>query len=242
MGALALIALITLLPPLQPGGSGLSKVAEVLRLRKVQIGLTAIVLMLVGQFSAYTFIAPFLDQSVGIAGPGLSVFLLTYGVAGFFGNLLGGWLASRHLTGAIITAAAGMAIALTILMISETPGMSWLSVILWGVSFGALPITTQLYVFSAAPEYKESIAALSVSIGQVSICGGLVRWFCCRSPGSTKCNPVRCPIGAGDCSTGLQLRTRSDQALDLINKGGFCTTLAPFAMVRRHLHPQHRGR
>ena len=37
---------------------------------------------------------------------------------------------------------------------------------------GALPITTQLYVFNAAPDDKESIAAVCVSIGQVSIAAG----------------------------------------------------------------------
>jgi predicted MFS family arabinose efflux permease len=173
IGLAALFGLMWSLPPLPSlPSTRLNNIPELLRLKKIRVGLSSIILMLIGHFSAYTFIAPLLDQSFGVSGTLLSLYLLSYGVAGFAGNWLGGWYAGRNLTCAIMVAATGMALSLLSLLVSESLITGWLGIIGWGICFGALPLTTQLYVFSAAPSQKESIAAISVSLGQISIAVG----------------------------------------------------------------------
>jgi predicted MFS family arabinose efflux permease len=172
-GFFALVGLVRTLPSLPPlPRLAVNGISSLIRLPKLRIGLVYIVLMLVAHFSAYTFVAPFLDESAAITGSLLSAFLLAYGIAGFAGNWLGGWYAGKNLTKAIAIAATGMTLSLALLMLSNSNGISLLGIVGWGMFFGALPITTQLYVFNAAPNQKENIAAISVSIGQVSIAVG----------------------------------------------------------------------
>lgn len=78
----------------------------------------------------------------------------------------------KNLPKAIAIAATGMTLSLASLMLSNSSGISLLGIVGWGMFFGALPITTQLYVFNAAPNQKENIAAISVSICQASIAVG----------------------------------------------------------------------
>lgn len=172
-GFFALVGLLRTLPSLPPlPRLAVNGISSLIRLPKLRIGLVYIVLMLVAHFSAYTFVAPFLYESAAITGSLLSAFLLAYGIAGFAGNWLGGWYAGKNLTKAIAIAATGMTLSLALLMLSNSNGISLLGIVGWGMFFGALPITTQLYVFNAAPNQKENIAAISVSIGQVSIAVG----------------------------------------------------------------------
>lgn len=174
IGLAALFGLMWSLPPLPSlPSTRLNNIPELLRLKKIRVGLSSIILMLIGHFSAYIFIAPLLDQSFGVSGTLLSLYLLSYGVAGFAGNWLGGWYAGRNLTCAIMVAATGMALSLLSLLVSESLVTGWLGIIGWGIWFGALPLTTQLYVFSAAQSHKESIAAISVSLGKISIAVGV---------------------------------------------------------------------
>ncbi|MDH7803770.1 MULTISPECIES: MFS transporter [unclassified Rhizobium] len=79
---LVVAALQFLLPAIRAQkGSGLKQVPDVLRLQRVQIGLTAAVLIFVGQFAAYTYITPFLIGATEIDTGTLSMVLLGYGAA-----------------------------------------------------------------------------------------------------------------------------------------------------------------
>lgn len=71
---LVVAALQFLLPAIRAQkGSGLKQVPDVLRLQRVQIGLTAAVLIFVGQFAAYTYIIAQLAIGLGALVGGLAV-------------------------------------------------------------------------------------------------------------------------------------------------------------------------
>ena len=100
--------------------------------------------------------------------------LLGYGAAGFFGNVLGGWLAERSLRGALI--ATGLVLGLSVLSLvmlgnSATVGTVAL-VLVWGMAFGMLPISLQSWMFGAAPHKLEAVQAMGVSVSQAAIGGG----------------------------------------------------------------------
>ncbi|MFJ1311327.1 MFS transporter [Agrobacterium sp. P15N1-A] len=168
---LVVAALQFLLPAIRAQkGSGLKQVPDVLRLQRVQIGLTAAVLIFVGQFAAYTYITPFLIGATGIDTGTLSMVLLGYGAAGFAGNLFGGWAAGRNFVFALAGTAFLIALSVAGLLLAggnTLPAVAW--VVAWGFGFGMLPIAMQTFLFTSAPDRLESIAALFVSIAQLAI-------------------------------------------------------------------------
>jgi predicted MFS family arabinose efflux permease len=156
-------ALQFLLPAIRAqNGSGLKQVPDVLRLQRVQIGLTAAVLIFVGQFAAYTYITPFLIGATGIDTGTLSMVLLGYGAAGFAGNLFGGWAAGRNFVSALAGTAFLIALSVAGLLLAGSntlAAVAW--VVTWGFGFGMLPIAA-LFV---------SIAQLAIGLG--ALVGGL---------------------------------------------------------------------
>ncbi|CVI54306.1 MULTISPECIES: MFS transporter [Agrobacterium] len=168
---LVVAALQFLLPSIRAQkGSGLKQVPDVLRLQRVQIGLTAAVLIFVGQFAAYTYITPFLIGATGIDTGTLSMVLLGYGAAGFAGNLFGGWAAGRNFVFALAGTAFLIALSVAGLLLAGSntlAAVAW--VVTWGFGFGMLPIAMQTFLFTSAPDRLESIAALFVSIAQLAI-------------------------------------------------------------------------
>ncbi|RRN73494.1 MFS transporter [Agrobacterium deltaense] len=168
---LVVAALQFLLPAIRAQkGSGLKQIPDVLRLRRIKIGLTAAVLIFVGQFAAYTYITPFLIGTIGIDTGTLSMVLLGYGAAGFAGNLFGGWAAGRNFVFALAGTAFLIALSVAGLLLAggnTLAAVAW--VVTWGFGFGMLPIAMQTFLFSSAPDRLESIAALFVSIAQLAI-------------------------------------------------------------------------
>ncbi|PTQ13381.1 MFS transporter [Sphingomonas oleivorans] len=174
MALLVVVALMLLLPVIRPErSSGLAQVPAVLRLGKVRIGLIGTVLIFIGQFAAYTYITPFLNQVTHIEAAGLSAVLLGYGLAGFLGNLFGGWAVSRDVRLTLVGTAILLGGSVLLLALAGTiPVTAILAVLAWGFGFGMLPIAMQSWMFSAAPDRLESVAALFVSIAQAAIGSG----------------------------------------------------------------------
>ncbi len=167
-------ALLLLLPSIKPQqSSGLAQVPAVLRNRKTQVGLLAAVLIFIGQFAAYTYITPFLNQVSHIDAAALSALLLGYGIAGFIGNLFGGWTVGKHLNLALAgTAALISASAFGLVATGDSAMAATIWTLAWGFGFGMLPIAMQTYMFSSAPDQLESVAALFVSTAQLAIGAG----------------------------------------------------------------------
>lgn len=177
-GASAAVSLLVLgllwaaLPPL-PGnnaGRGLRDVPSLLRNGRVQLGLVAIVLVFVGQFASYTYISPFLLQVGGVTPAALGLILLGYGVAGFVGNLFGGWLASRNTRAAVVLTGVLLGLAVVLLTLFGRGFWSVLPLtVLWGLGFGMLPIAMQTWMFTSAPRQIEAVQAVFVSVAQAAI-------------------------------------------------------------------------
>ena len=105
----------------------------------------------------------------------ISLVLLAFGIGGFLGNLLGGAGASR--SAARTAGTAAFAIAITafglVTLGASVPVAAGLTA-LWGMAFGALPVSLQTYMTRAAPDEAESAGALLVSAFQIAIALGAV--------------------------------------------------------------------
>ncbi len=177
----AIVTLLSLLPPIPSvRGSGLGDIPPILRRRSSRVGLAAAVLIFVGQFAAYTYVAPFLKEHAGIEGTALSVLLLANGAAGFVGNIAGGWLSARSPRKAVVTMSLILGgSVLTLALTGASPVVAWIMVIVWGLGFGMLPIAMQSLLFATAPDRIEGMQALFTTVAQASIgmgalLGGLI--------------------------------------------------------------------
>lgn len=173
LAGLAQVFVLPALPP--PPAPGMRQLTNSLRHADVRLGLLTVAFVLAGQFAAYTYVTPFLNESQGI-GPGfLSTLLLAYGVAGIAGNFAGGAAAARHLRRTVMGVVALLAGAITALpLVRGHPVGVTILLVAWGLAFGAMPISLNLWVFKAAPEALEGGAALLISTFQIFIAMGSV--------------------------------------------------------------------
>lgn len=173
--ALVVVAvLMAVLPSLKPTqAQGFGDVGSVLKVPKVQVGLLAILLIFVGQFGSYTYITPYLLQHAGIGAGAISAILFGYGAAGFAGNLVAGWAASRSVKGTLVATAAMMGGAIALMVTAADHALLVVPLLMvWGLGFGMLPIAVQSWLFSAAPSKLEAVSAVFVSSAQASIGAG----------------------------------------------------------------------
>ncbi|MFH8792557.1 MFS transporter [Streptomyces sp. NPDC017941] len=172
---LAVAALLAaVLPPLPADEPvRLGAFPGLLRLPRLRVGLIAVALLVVGHFSAYTYVRPVLER-VPDLGPGLvSGLLLAYGVAGIAGNFLGGSLAARDPRRALLVISA--ALGGVVLLLGPAGGSLAASVVLlvaWGLAYGGVSVSSQNWVMAAAPAAREAASALFAGVFNVAIAVG----------------------------------------------------------------------
>ncbi len=138
-----------------------------------------------GTFTAFTYLAPILEQQTGFAPSAIGLIMLVYGVSVAVGNIWGGKLADKR---GPISALSIIFSALTIILLAFTFTMeskvaAVLTILIWGaLAFGNVP-GLQLYVVKQAKKHTPNavdvasglnIAAFNIGIALGSVTGGLV--------------------------------------------------------------------
>lgn len=187
LGLLALIGSALLVPSnlKQAKPSTLSEQLQVL----VQPRLLLVYLMTAlgygGTFTAFTYLAPILENETGFATSVTALIMLVYGVSVAVGNIWGGKLADKH---GPIEALTIIFSGLTLILLAFTFTMSIkiaavITVLVWGAfAFGNVP-GLQVYVVQLAEKYTPNavdvasglnIAAFNIGITVGSVVGGFV--------------------------------------------------------------------
>lgn len=141
--------------------------------RNARVGLLAVFFAVAGQFAAYTFVNPVLLDVTRLTPTALSQVFFAYGVAGFFGNFLGGHGAGKNVRAAkfvVLLALGGVIIAFA--QLAAHPPAAILLLTAWGLVWGGLPILHQAWAMRASPGMAEGGSALFVSVFQGSIAIG----------------------------------------------------------------------
>lgn len=138
-----------------------------------------------GTFTAFTYLAPILEQQTGFAPSVIGLIMLVYGVSVAVGNIWGGKLADKR---GPISALSIIFSALTIILLAFTFTMeskvaAVLTILIWGAfAFGNVP-GLQLYVVKQAKKHTPNavdvasglnIAAFNIGIALGSVTGGFV--------------------------------------------------------------------
>ncbi|MFI6999856.1 MFS transporter [Nocardia sp. NPDC050175] len=181
LSAAVLGMLLTFLPPLPARAVTRASVLRgLLRGINIRFALLATFLVVLAQFGAYTYVTPFLEQVTHV-GPGMiTLLLLIYGVAGILGNFLGGAAITRRPRATLGCAAAMMAIAtLSLPVLGRWEAGALVLLIIWGIGYGAVPVSTQAWFAKAVPNAPEAASVLFTAAFQATfalgaLTGGLV--------------------------------------------------------------------
>ena len=185
LGALALIGSALLVPSnlKQSVPATLGQQFKVLTHPRLLLVYLITVLGYGGTFTAFTYLAPILQDVSGFGDNAVSLIMLVYGASVAVGNLYGGKLADRMgPIRALTLIFSGLAAILLVLTLSAThPVAAVLTVLVWGAfAFGNVPCL-QVYVVQQAerfvPEAVDvasglNIAAFNIGIALGSVVGG----------------------------------------------------------------------
>ncbi|MFI1581682.1 MFS transporter [Embleya sp. NPDC020630] len=181
LGTVALVVLVVLLPPLPPLPRAPSARAitfrDLARLGRdnggVRAGLALTFLLITGHFVAYTFVRPILRDVSGVDDGLIGLLLLGYGLAGVVGNFAAGNRASRDARRTLLTIATVLTVALTLpAIIQGVAATGIVLLIVWGLAYGAVPVSLQTWMLTAAPQAAEAATSLFVAVFNLSIALG----------------------------------------------------------------------
>lgn len=174
VGAVALAA-VAIAVPAVPGGSGTPLRAQVRAVcaPRVPIILVTGLVIIGGQFTAFTYLAPYLERVTGISGGAVGGFLLVYGVASAAGTVLGGRAADRGawrtmVVGNVVVAGAIAGFA----AFGGAPAAAVALLALWGLAGFALVPAFQLRVITLAGPGGDLAATLGASAVNLGIAAG----------------------------------------------------------------------
>lgn len=187
LGLIALIGSALLVPNnlKQPAAAKLSSQLKVLTQPRLLLVYAITALGYGGTFTAFTFLAPILEDVSGFNAGAISLIMLVYGVSVAIGNIYGGKMADKMgPIKALTIIFSGLAAVLVVFNFTAVnPVTAVITILVWGAfAFGNVP-GLQVYVVKLAEKYTPdavdvasglNIAAFNVGIALGSWGGGLI--------------------------------------------------------------------
>ncbi|NNN51068.1 MFS transporter [Vibrio sp. 2-2(9)] len=187
LGIIALIGSALLVPSnlKQPPVTKLSSQVKVLTQPRLLLVYAITALGYGGTFTAFTYLAPILEEVSGFGSSAISLIMLVYGVSVAFGNIWGGKMAdSMGPIKALTAIFSGLIVVLLVFSVTAfNPISAVVTILVWGAfAFGNVP-GLQVYVVKLAEKYSPdavdvasglNIAAFNVGIALGSWGGGLI--------------------------------------------------------------------
>lgn len=159
------------IPAEQKAASG--NVFVLLKQPAVALGMAAVSLFFMGQFTLFTYLRPFLETVTRVDNATLSLLLLVIGVAGLVGTTLIGGLLKENLFRTVIVIPILMAgLALALLRFGDSLGVTAVLVAIWGLVATAAPVGWWTWLARTLPKDAERGGGLMVAVVQLAIAGG----------------------------------------------------------------------
>lgn len=171
LGLVALTALLLLLPPLPPSRDVAFRELPVLLRgnRAVRAGVAVTFLVVTGQFAAYTFVRPVLQDVSGIDAAYVSTLLLGYGAAGVAGNFLAG---PRDAYRTLLAVSTVLTVVLALIATLQGAVAGTVLLLAWGLVHGGVSVSLQRWMLKAAPAAAEAATSLMVAMFNLAIAAG----------------------------------------------------------------------
>ncbi|ASO18683.1 putative MFS family arabinose efflux permease [Actinoalloteichus hoggarensis] len=139
----------------------------------VVAGLILVVFLVTAHFAAYTYVRPILEERAALTPSAVALLLLIYGVFGLGGNFAAGALAARRARATVLTLTLGITASITLLVFFGA--VAWIAgaaIALWGLAYGGLSVSAQIWMTQSAPDRLEQVTGLYVGVFTAAIALG----------------------------------------------------------------------
>ncbi|MBT0769675.1 MFS transporter [Kineosporia sp. J2-2] len=180
VGAISLVCILVVVPhlPVLPRDASVTLKGQMLaagrqiRSRATLPGCVITLTAVIGQFAAYTYIAPLVRRDGGLDGRALAVLLLGFGIAGVCGNLIAGRFIDRRPDLVMLAIFGTMAAAMAVLVSVPGAVITVLAVLVWGLASSPMSMALQAAVIRRAPLSQDAAASVQVVAFQIGIGSG----------------------------------------------------------------------
>ena len=179
MGVLCILWVWKALPSL-PGEAAHHKqnMFSLLKRPGVLAGMTAIFMAFAGQFAFFTYIRPVYMTMAGFDVDGLTLVLLSFGIASFVGTSLSSQFLKRSLKVALAGAPLVLAVSATVLVLWGSD--KWVAsaiAVVWGFAFALVPVGWSTWITRSLADQAEKAGSIQVAVIQLAnTCGAAVHW------------------------------------------------------------------
>ncbi|HCB0456441.1 TPA: purine ribonucleoside efflux pump NepI [Klebsiella quasipneumoniae subsp. quasipneumoniae] len=177
MGVLCTIWVLKALPSL-PGESAAQqqKMFGLLKRPGVMAGMCAIFMAFAGQFAFFTYIRPVYMTLAGFDVDGLTLVLLSFGIASFIGTSLSSVLLKRSVKAALAIAPLVLtACAASLVLWGESKIVASTVAIIWGFAFALIPVGWSTWITRSLSDQAEKAGSIQVAVIQLAnTCGAAV--------------------------------------------------------------------
>lgn len=142
----------------------------------VLAGMTAIFMAFAGQFAFFTYIRPVFMNMAGFDVDGLTLVLLSFGIASFVGTSLSSPFLKRSLKVALAGAPLVLAISAAVLVLWGSD--KWVAsaiAIIWGFAFALVPVGWSTWITRSLADQAEKAGSIQVAVIQLAnTCGAAI--------------------------------------------------------------------
>lgn len=134
--------------------------------------ITAVIM--IGQYTFYTYVEPFLTGPMGLGSVAVSPALFAYGVAGVFSLVaVALWFGRRPRTGLMVALVSTLVFAIVLACWPHVSPLAIVAFVLWGLTLGMVPPLLQTRLLHAAPaRIRDTSTAFYTTAFNIGIGGG----------------------------------------------------------------------
>ncbi|PQH21062.1 purine ribonucleoside efflux pump NepI [Raoultella ornithinolytica] len=177
MGVLCTLWVLKVLPSL-PGEAPHQQqnMFGLLKRPGVMAGMCAIFMAFAGQFAFFTYIRPVYMTLAGFDVDGLTLVLLSFGIASFIGTSLSSVILRRSVKAALTAAPLILATSATVLVLwGESQVVASAVAIIWGFAFALIPVGWSTWITRSLSDQAEKAGSIQVAVIQLAnTCGAAV--------------------------------------------------------------------
>ena len=177
MGVLCTIWVVRALPSL-PGEPSHQKqnMFSLLQRPGVMAGMIAIFMSFAGQFAFFTYIRPIYMNLAGFDVDGLTLVLLSFGIASFVGTSLSSMILKRSVKLALAGAPLVLALSALVLILWGSDKVVAAGIaIIWGLLFALVPVGWSTWITRSLADQAEKAGSVQVAVIQLAnTCGAAV--------------------------------------------------------------------